>query len=85
MSRQASADSGRMARRNSMDRWMLVPASRGRGHSRAIMAMPKMRLMIWRTGKGLTMTSSEWVRKSQKILGQMKPSMAAPTWSRKWC
>lgn len=83
MSRHASAESGRIARRNSMDRWTLVPANRGRGHSRAIMAMPKMRLMIWRMGKGLTAMSSDLVRKSQKILGQMKPSMEAPIWSKK--
>lgn len=37
--------------------------------------------MIWRTGIGRTAPSRLVVRKSQKILGQKKPSRAAATWS----
>jgi hypothetical protein len=37
--------------------------------------------MIWRIGSGLTIGSKFVVRKSQKILGQKKPSSAAATWS----
>lgn len=35
--------------------------------------------MIWRTGTGLTAPLRLVVRKSQKTLGQKKPSMEAPT------
>ena len=37
--------------------------------------------MICSIGTGLTAASRVFVRKSQKILGQKKPSSAAATWS----
>ena len=37
--------------------------------------------MIWRIGNGFTAASKLWVKKSQKILGQKKPSNAAAIWS----
>lgn len=37
--------------------------------------------MIWRAGIGLTAPSRFLVRKSQKILGQKKASIAAHIWS----
>lgn len=37
--------------------------------------------MICRMGAGLTAGSRARVMKSQKILGQKKPSIAATTWS----
>ena len=70
-----------MIRRASMDRWTKVPAINFNGHSNAIPMRPKRRLMTWRTGTGLTAPSRFLVRKSQNILGQKKPSMAAATWS----
>lgn len=60
---------------------MLEPATKDKGHSRASMPMPKKRLMICSMGMGFTAPSRFLVRKSQKILGQKKPSMAAATWS----
>jgi len=51
-----------------------------KGHSQAKVNMPNMMLMICRTGKGLTAPSRFFVRKSQKILGQKKPSIEAATW-----
>ena len=70
-----------MIRRASMDRWIEVPAINFSGHSNAIPKRPKRRLMTWRTGTGLAAPSRFLVRKSQSILGQKKPSMAAATWS----
>lgn len=43
--------------------------------------MPDIRLMVCRMGIGLTAPSRFLVRKSQNILGQKKPSIAAATWS----
>ena len=57
-----------------------VPARGFKGHSQARPKRPKIRLMIWRIGKGLTMPSKILVRKSQKTLGQKKPSRAAAHW-----
>ena len=72
---------GRKTNRASMLRWMVEPAMNFRGHSQASIYRPKTRLMTWRTGMGLTAPSRVLVRKSQNILGQKKPSMAAATWS----
>jgi len=68
-------------RRASIDRWKLVPAMKESGHSYSSPKMPRRRLMIWRTGMGLTAPSRFFVRKSQKILGQKKASSAAAIWS----
>lgn len=73
--------SGRMMRRNSRLRWIAEPAMNPKGHSRATMNSAMMRLMICNTGTGLTAGSSVLVKKSQKILGQKKPSRAAANWS----
>ena len=72
---------GRKTRRDSMERWMAVPAKKLRGHSMARTRSPNTRFSTWRTGMGLTAPSRFLVRKSQKILGQKKPSMAATIWS----
>jgi hypothetical protein len=81
MSAEVRVVSGRIMRRNSRERWMLVPATKERGHSRASIPMPKKRFMICKIGTGFTAPSRFLVRKSQKILGQKKPSTAAATWS----
>lgn len=64
-----------------MERWSAVPAMRPRGHSQASMTMPRTMFIICKTGKGFTAPSRFLVRKSQKILGQKKPSSAAAIWS----
>jgi len=51
------------------------------GHSRRKRKMASRRFIPCRMGAGLTMTSRPCERKSQKTLGQKKPSMAATTWS----
>ena len=51
------------------------------GHSHASRKRPDSRLMICRIGIGFTAGSRLLVRKSQKILGQKKPSIAAAIWS----
>lgn len=53
------------------------------GHSQAVMTIPITRLMDCSTGIGFTAPSRFLVRKSQKILGQKKPSIAAAIWSRR--
>lgn len=65
-----------------MDRCRADPARKLRGHSQASPNRPRMRLMICNAGTGFTAPSRLRVKKSQKIFGQKKPSMAAPTWSR---
>jgi hypothetical protein len=64
-----------------MERCIAVVAMNPRGHSHAKMMMPRTRLIVCRAGKGFTAPSRFFVRKSQKILGQKKPSIAAATWS----
>jgi hypothetical protein len=76
---EASAVKGRMTNLASMLLWSAVPAMNPNGHSQANMKRPKTRLMIWRIGRGFTAKSRFLVRKSQKILGQKKPSTAAAT------
>lgn len=49
------------------------------GHSHASTRSPNTRFKICSTGIGLTATSRLVVIKSQKTLGQKKPSIAAPT------
>lgn len=41
------------------------------------------RLRIWRIGAGFTAPLRFLVMKSQRILGQMKPSIALPIWTGK--
>jgi hypothetical protein len=53
------------------------PARNPIGHSHANMTNPNTRLIICRTGMGLTPASRLLVRKSQKILGQKNDSKAA--------
>lgn len=60
---------------------MLDPAMKFSGHSNARSRRPNTRFMIWSIGIGLTAGSSVFVRKSQKILGQKNPSIAAAIWS----
>jgi hypothetical protein len=60
---------------------IVVPAINPSGHSHATIMMPMTKLMIWRIGKGFTAPSRFLVRKSKKIFGQKKPSIAAATWS----
>lgn len=57
------------------------PAKIFSGHSQARPIKPIMRLRIWRIGMGFTAPLRFLVRKSQKILGQMKPSIALPIWT----
>lgn len=51
------------------------------GHSHAITHIPITRLIICNVGKGFTAASRVLVAKSQKILGQKNPSIAAAIWS----
>lgn len=60
---------------------LLGKPQNSRGHSHRRLVMPKTRLMICKVGTGLTESSKFFVRKSQNILGQKKPSRAAATWS----
>lgn len=64
--------------RTSMLRCGRVPARRFNGHSHAMPSRPIMRLRIWSIGVGFTAPLRFLVVKSQKILGQMKPSTALP-------
>lgn len=73
----ASAAIGKMTSRASMLRCIAVPAKNPSGHSQQSITIPKTRLMAWRMGRGFTAPSRFFVRKSQKILGQKKPSIAA--------
>jgi len=73
----ASAAIGRAIRRASILRCNAVPARNPSGHSQANITMPKTRFMICNIGSGLTATSRFLVRKSQNILGQKNPSIAA--------
>lgn len=75
----ARAVKGRTTNLASILLWSAVPAMNPSGHSQANMKIPNTRLMICRIGKGLTAKSRFLVRKSQKTLGQKKPSTAAAT------
>lgn len=59
----------------------IVPAKYFNGHSHATPSRPIRRLSICRTGTGLTAPSRFFVQVSQNIFGQMKASIALPTWS----
>lgn len=52
------------------------PAKGFRGNSQAIPTRPIIKLRICRIGIGLTAASRFFEMKSQKTLGQMKPSIA---------
>lgn len=79
MSAHSKAPSGYTSSRSTMLRCGGVPAMNFNGHSHASTRSPKMRFRICSTGIGLTATSRLVVMKSQKTLGQKKPSIAAPT------
>lgn len=51
-----------------------------KGHSHAMIRIERIRLIICKAGMGLTAPSKFLVRKSQKILGQRNPSIAAMNW-----
>ena len=78
---EARAVKGRSTNLASILLCSAVPAMKPSGHSHAKKKMPNTRLMICRIGRGFTARSRFLVRKSQKILGQKKPSTAAATWS----
>lgn len=59
------------------------PAINFNGHSHANPSRPITRLRIWSTGTGFTAPSRFVVMKSQRSFGQIKPSMALPTWTEK--
>ena len=77
----ANEANGTKASRNSSERCMGVRASNGAGHSSKKRNIPMTMFIICNIGTGWTMESSPCVRKSQKTLGQKKPSIAAATWS----
>ena len=63
-------------RRISILRCTNEPAKGLIGHSQARPIRPRIKLRIWRTGTGATAASRFFETKSQKTLGQMKPSIA---------
>jgi hypothetical protein len=73
----ARAVRGSIAKRASRLRWIDVPDTKLTGHSHAIIAIPMIRLMTCSAGTGRVIGSKVFVRKSKKIFGQKKPSIAA--------